>query len=354
MRITRVEAWAVEMPLTEPYTIAYETVTKAANVFLRLVTDGGPVACGVAAPDVEVTGETPDDVLAAVRDVVEPALKGEDGLARVRILESIKPALAGKPSALAAVDIALHDLLGRTAGLSLHRVLGGFRDSMPTSVTLGILPVEEMLEAAQAWVADGFTSLKIKGGLDVDADVERIHRLREAMGPELEIRFDANQGYDAVRALDFVERTRAARVELLEQPTPRGEPVTLGIVSRDASIPVMADESLMNVRDAFRIASEGLADMVNVKLMKVGGIVEALHVNSVARAAGLEVMVGCMDESAYGIAAGLHFALARSNVMYADLDGHLDLRNDPAAGAVILERGALRPTGRPGIGWDLD
>ncbi len=353
MRIVRTDAWAVEMPLAEPYEIAYETVSHAANVFLRIETEEGVVAGGIAAPDLAVTGETPELVLEAVLEIVEPALHGEDGLARARLLERLRGPLADRPSTLAAVDIALHDLLGRVAGLSLHRLLGGDRDSVPTSITLGILPVAETVEAAQRRFAEGFRCLKLKGGLSVDEDVERVHRVREALGEEVEIRFDANQGYDVPGTIAFVERTRTAGVELLEQPTPRSEPDALGSAARSTPIPIMADESLMSVRDAFRIARDGLADMVNVKLMKVGGIEEALRVNSVARAAGMEVMVGCMDECAYGIAAGLHFALARPNVMYADLDGHIDLLDDPTTGAVLLEQGVLRPTGRPGVGWDL-
>jgi L-alanine-DL-glutamate epimerase-like enolase superfamily enzyme len=341
------------MRLGDPYTIAYETVERTTNVFVRLHTSRGLTGLGCAAPDLPVTGETPASVLAVLEDVVHPAVRGSDPLRPALILDRLRKPLAAHPSARAALDMALHDLMGRAAGLPLYKMLGGFRSRIMTSITIGILPPAETVALARAHVAAGFRALKIKGGLDVDVDVARVIGVREAVGPSIELRFDANQGYDVAQAKRLVDGTRGARLELLEQPTPRGQPDMLGRVTSEVSIPVMADESLVSLRDAFRLARRNLADMVNVKLMKVGGIADALQVNAVARSAGLDVMVGCMDESALAISAGLHFALARPNVMYADLDGHIGLEGDPAEGAVVLRDGILFPRDLPGLGVEI-
>jgi L-alanine-DL-glutamate epimerase-like enolase superfamily enzyme len=352
MKITAIEAGPVKLKLSEPYTIAYETIDTAENVFVRVETDGDFVGFGCAAPDKEVTGESAESVVAAIQDVVEPALRKSDPLRHAMLMERLRKPLDGQPSARAAVDMALYDILGKQARLPLWKLLGGFRDRIRTSVTIGILPTDETVDQARRWIGEGFSCLKIKGGLDVDNDIERIDEVRKAVGDKIELRFDANQGYSVEQSLEFVKRTAAARLELIEQPTAKGEPDLLGRVTAGVAIPVMADESLITLRDAFRLARRNLVDMVNIKLMKVGGIAEALQVNSVARSAGLEVMVGCMDESALAIAAGLHFALARPNVEYADLDGHFGLINDPARRAVLCRKGYLFPTGRPGIGFD--
>lgn len=354
MKIVSLDAWPVEFELTAPYTIAYETVDRADNVFVRLKTDGPLEGCGCAAPDLTITGESAASVLDAIEQIGLPCLAGADPLRPALYLDALRREMPHHPAALAALDMALHDLLAKIAGIPLWRLLGGYRDRIRTSVTIGILPIDETVQSADDFVKQGFASIKIKGGSDVELDIARVLAVRRAVGPGIELRFDANQGYTFEDSVRFVPAIASAGVELLEQPTARAELALLGRVTAAVDIPVMADESLMTSKDAFKLAGDELVDMVNVKLMKVGGIAEAQRIATIAKAAGMEVMVGCMDESALAIAAGLAFALSRPAVVYADLDGHLELIDDPTAGAVVLRDGYLYPSDRPGLGFDFD
>lgn len=349
MKITNVSYERLELTLTAPYTIAYETVSQATNFILKIETDSNIIGLGCAAPDLEVTKETGDDVARALDLVIIPYLKGKNALNYARILDQLKPLLSVISSALAMVDMALLDIASKKMDVPLYQFLGGYRDSIATSITIGILSVEETLKQAQEYVDQGFTIIKLKGGLSLEEDVEKIHRLRENH-PHLTLRFDGNQGYTVAQAVQFVEQTRAARIEILEQPTLVADEEKLGEVTRKVHIPVMADESLKSLKDAFRLAQNSRMNMVNIKIQKVGGIMEAMHINSVARAAGLEAMIGCIDECRLGISSGLHFALSRPNTVYADLDGHLDFENDPFKGLFSLEKGILRPNGKAGLG----
>jgi L-alanine-DL-glutamate epimerase-like enolase superfamily enzyme len=352
MKITRLDAWPISIKLSEPYTIAYETYDCAVNILLRMDTSAGLSGWGCAAPDPHVTGETIDDVLQVFQETITGILLNADPMRPVLHLEQLKNSVTHSPAALAMVDMALHDLMGKATGLPLYKLLGGYRSRIMTSVTIGILPVQETVAKARDFVNLGFKALKIKGGKDVREDIERILKVREQIGERIKLRFDANQGYSEQEAIEFATGTRQACLELFEQPLAGDRREALGRLTNKVSVPVMADESLVTLMDAFQLAKMKWVDKANIKLMKVGGMNEAMKVNTIAAAAGIEAMVGCVDETALSIAAGLHFALARPNVRYADLDGHLKLIDDPTAGSVKLKDGMLYPTESPGLGFD--
>ena len=350
MKISHVRHRRHDLTLAEPYTIAYETIDRATNLVLELHTpDGRHVGYGCAAPDPEVTGEDGDAVEACIREVIEPYLRGQEAFAYARIIRDLRDDPRVGPSALCMVDTALHDLMARYAELPLYELLGGFRHEIATSVTVGILPVDETLERVRDYWARGFRIVKVKGGSSLGGDVEKLTLIRE-LYPALTLRFDGNQGYTEAQAIDFAARVRPLDIEIFEQPIAVRDEPGLGKVTDGTHLPVMADESLKTLTDAFRLAQHGRVDMVNIKLQKVGGLQEGLAINSVAQSAGMEAMGGCLDECSMGIAAGLHFALSRPNIAYADLDGHLDLVTDPYAGLFTLEGGVLRPGRGFGIG----
>jgi L-alanine-DL-glutamate epimerase-like enolase superfamily enzyme len=350
MRITRVEVWSVSIPLNEPYTVAYAHTEAAINVFLRLHTDAGLVGLGSANPDPEVTGETPELVERLLSGAAREELVGADPLARTHVLPRVAAALGKAPATLAAVDMALFDLLGKVAGLPVYQLLGGHRTRVRTATTIGIEPELQAVAHAKDWVARGFTLLKIKGGLDVAADVARVRKIREEVGESIDLVFDANQGFTYTDAVRFARETAGVRLHFMEQPSAKEDLELLGQIRHAIDLPVMADECMCSAEDAFRLAAKDLATWINLKLMKVGGITPALAIDAVARAGGLKVMVGCMDESALSIAAGLHVALASPTIEVTDLDGHLALVGDPAAEAIPLVDGYLHAPQGPGLG----
>ncbi len=351
MKIKDVNCFFRTMRLREPYSIAYDSVDKCESVFMNISSEDGIQGWGCAAPDPKVTGETATSVLNCYDKRIEHFLIGKDVFEYAKLLESLKTNIPEFPSLRAMVDMALHDMIAQKAGVPLYKLLGGYRHSMPTSVTIGIMSINSTIVFAEDYLKRGFKILKIKGGNDLLEDIEKINRLREAVGKNVVIRFDANQGYSLQDSLNFLKGVQMANIELFEQPTKKNDFEMLKIITQKSDLPIMADESLISLRDAFHLSREQCTDLINIKLMKTGGILDAMHINSVAKAAGIGAMVGCMDESALGIAAGLHFALSRPNIQYADLDGHLDIIDDPFGGMFQIIDGVLIPPESNGLGW---
>jgi L-alanine-DL-glutamate epimerase-like enolase superfamily enzyme len=352
MQIKNVEVIPVELGLRIPYRTAYHPeIDRVAVVFVQVETLQGQVAWGCAAFEPAVTGETLEDVIQACQACADRA-RDLNPLNTEYALDELAQLTEDTPSALCAFDVAFHDLLGLAAGLPLYRLLGGYRNRIQTSVTIGIASTKASVELARDRARQGFRILKIKGGLDPNEDVRRVRAIHEAL-PTLILRLDADQGYTVQQALD-VARALEGKLEMLEQPTPAADLDALRQVTRHSPVPILADQSVTEPASALEIAARRAADGLSVKLAACGGLRCARQVDTIARAAKMTTMVSCVSEPALLIAAGLSFALSSPNVRYSDLDGHLDLVDDPTQPGFLLEKGWLIATDVPGLGCIVD
>lgn len=236
--------------------------------------------------------------------------------------------------------------------MPLYRLLGGYRASIPTSVTIPLGDVEQGVQRARELAQHGFRMFKIKGGLDPQEDVRRVRAIHRAL-PESILRLDADGGYSVQQALD-VARALDGKLEMMEQPTPASDLEALQQVTRQSPLPVLADQSVQGPESALELAAERASSGLCIKVATCGGLRCAAQVDAIARAAHLATMVGCLIEPALLISAGLSFALSSPNVQYADLDGNFDLLDDPSAPSFILEDGWLTASEVPGLGCWVD
>jgi len=352
MQITHAEVTPVELALRQPIRMGMTAEISAITaIYIRLETRDGRVAwsCTVAHPD--LNGEEPANTLRACQ-------AGADLLPDLHpthieySLSRLSAEIASSPAALCAFDLLFHDLLGLAAGMPLYRILGGYRRRIQTSVTIPIASVQESVDLAREKVRLGFRKLKIKGGLDPEEDVRRIQAIHRSL-PDIVLRLDADGGYTVEQALD-VARALENKLEMLEQPTPAHDLVSLGQATRHSPVPVLADQSLSGPKSALELATHRYADGLSVKMASCGGLNCARQIDAIARAANLATMVGCLIEPALLIAAGLSFALSSPNVGYADLDGNLELVNDPSVPGFRLEEGWLICSDLPGLGCTVN
>jgi len=353
MQISRVEVTPTQLHLREPFRSAahLDPVAQINVVFLRaeLVRDYGYAwGCAVLDP---FSGPTVEQATQVCQDCADRLLDLNPMNTQYALAE-LSGLTGGFPSVQCAFDVLLYDLLGLWANLPLYKILGGYRDRIQTSITLGLDDVPATVEMAEKRARDGFRILKLKGGLDPEQDVRRVKAVKRAL-PKLTLRLDADQGYDVQSALD-VARALDGKLEFLEQPTPADDLPALRQVTENSPIPILADESLQGPGSALEIVNKRAADGVSTKLASCGGLDCARQIDTIARAGHLSTMVGCMNEPALLIAAGLALALSSPNVRYGDLDGHFDLENDPTVPGFQFDNGWLIASESPGLGCRVE
>ena len=323
-------------------------------VLVRIFTDTGIHAIGECSAFPMIVGETQDTCLVLARDFAK-IWKGKDPLVIGERLAELDLYIAGNRTIKSAFDIALHDLAAKHAGIPLYQFLGGSKREITTDITLGIASPEEMALKARRLQDEGAVLLKVKLGKDPKTDVSRIREIRKAVGFEMPIRIDANQGWSYEDAVEALQGLEPSKIQFCEQPMRTWNDELLPQLRTETIVPIMADESVYSHHDAERLCKADACDYINIKFSKSGGIQEALKINKVAAEYGINCMIGGMLESRLALAAKVHFAYAAPNVKFFDLDtcmvGHLE---DPVVGGIQYDGYKIHISDEPGIGADID
>jgi L-alanine-DL-glutamate epimerase-like enolase superfamily enzyme len=345
--ITAVTVEALDLPMEEPFEISLGTQHEAANVLVTVETASGAVGYGEGAPIPPVTGETQRAALATAEAMGDLVAGGEVTEYRSLVSE-IRSTFPGMASAAFAVETAVLDAYCREREVPLSELFGGAPTPVTTDLTVPIVSADEAYEQAARAADDGFEQLKVKTGTDVASDVERVAAVAEG-APDAHLKVDANQGWTPKETARFVEAlaARDVHLDLVEQPVPADDLTGLRQVRDRVDVPVAADESVFTPGDAMEVVRREAADVINLKLGKSGPLAAA-DIVAVAEAANLDLMVGCMLESAVGIHTSAHVVSGTGAFSYVDLDGNLLLAED----VVDVSYGPTIEIGGPGHGID--
>lgn len=353
MKITNIKIETLKLELYKPFTVALGTIEHVETMLVQIETDEGIIGIGEGAPFEFVTGETLEASLKLAKQF-KSMLIGENPLQIEKIHMMMDKMIVGNTATKAAFDIALHDILGKKLNAPLYQVLGGHSNAFTTDVTIGIDAPEVMAKEAKERVDSGFTILKVKAGLDASHDIEAIQLIRKAVGDRIRIRMDANQGWTVPESLRVIKALEPLQVEAIEQPLPYWNIEGHAYIRSKVLMPIMADESVHSPQDALKIIRQDAADILNIKLMKSAGLYKASQINHIAESAGLTCMVGCMLESKIGITAGASLVAAKKNILEADMDSFLYMKDTGIQGGISIENGVITLPEKPGLGIELE
>jgi len=351
MKITDIQIETVNIPLVTPFKTALRTVTQIENVMVRVKTDSSLIGYGGAAPTAAITGETLASIVGAIEHIRDH-LVGMVVEDTELIFQRLNSCLVGNSSAKAAIDMAIYDLLAKAMDVPLYRLFGGKAHVIETDKTVSIDTPEKMMAESQENIKKGFRILKIKVGGDPELDILRLQAVQDAIGTDVKIRIDANQGWSAKDAVLVGKELEARKlnIEMMEQPVAARDFEGLRYVRDHLSIPVFADESVFSPQDALKLVSMKAVDGINIKLMKCGGIYNALKIAAIAESAGVPCMVGSMMESHLSVSAAAHFAVSHTIVRHFDLDAPLFCSLNPISGGIVYQGANVHLPETSGLG----
>ncbi|SFE89957.1 dipeptide epimerase [Alteribacillus iranensis] len=354
MKITSIETKPVSIELHKPFKTALRTATTIETLQVKIILENGQEGLGAASSTERITGDSLVSIEQIINGPMKELLLYRDIEKIETLLSELQQTVVGNTSAKAAVDIALHDAYSQLYQLPLYQLLGGETNKIETDITIGIDEPSIMHEEAKSLTNQGYSALKIKVGHSEELDLERIRSVRQAVGSEALLRLDANQGWDSKQAVRLIQKLEDDNlgIELVEQPVSAHDFSGLKFIRERVNTPIMADESIFSPYDTLRLLKEEAVDLLNIKLMKCGGIRRAYQIADIAEAAGVECMIGSMMESSISVTAAAHLATAHKNITRYDLDAPLWLKNEIFKGGMQFDGKHVSLDEAPGLGLE--
>ena len=337
MRITGISATPVSIPFKKPFVVWRGVAETKDHVIVQVETDEGIVGIGEASPFLYYASETQQDVVSTVNTYIAPLVLGQDPFDLESIDTLFHTVIDGHHFSKAAVEMALWDIIGKKLGLPVYKLLGGkVRPSVPV---VGILKSEgpaQTARDAEEWVANGFRQLKVKIGFGPERDIATVRAVRRAVGDAVTIRVDAEENYDLKISLRMARQLDELGIELLSQPIPRHNYQDMALLRQAIDIPLLVDESIVTPEDVLQAVRLGTGDLINIKVVKSGGILNSRRMAAIAKAAGKDCLAGSMLEMGPGTLFAAHFVVATANVSYAsEIVGPLLLADDLLAEPLV-------------------
>ncbi|WP_066506649.1 dipeptide epimerase [Abyssisolibacter fermentans] len=352
MKIFKIQTSEINIPIIKPFNTSIRTVDSINNIIVKIITDNGLVGYGEAAPHPFVTGETKDSIKATLEHIGNKItgmnLENFEG-----IMIEIHNRILNNTSAKSAIDMAIFDLYAQYLDKPLYTILGGYRRQIETDISISLNPITEMVNDSLDATNRGFNTLKIKLGQEYKQDISRISEIRKAVGKNIKLRVDANQGWKPKEAIKIISEMEdmGLDIELVEQPVHYKDIDGMAFVTKNVKTPILADESVHSPSDVLNIIQKKAADLINIKLIKTGGIYNALKICSIAESIGIECMIGCTNESKLSISAAAHLACAKRVITKFDLDSHLFCADDSLLGGPLTNESKIIMTEASGIGF---
>ena len=343
MKITKIETKVLRAPLKRAFQTALRRVESLEDLVVLIHTDSGLIGYGEGAPTPVITGETMGTMRAVIA-YLTPLLIDRELEEFDLLIATIHNSILKNTTAKSALEIALYDLKAKTQKLPLYQMLGGSRREFETDITISLGSVDTMVSASLSALELGYSILKLKVGETPSKDIERVRAIYEAVGRDITLRLDANQGWNVDETIEVLNalENRGISLELVEQPIKAEDINGLAYIKERIQTPLLADESVFTLNDARELLDREAVDLINIKLAKCGGISNALKLADIAEEYGVKCMMGCMLEGPISVSAGVHVASAKANIItMLDLDAVNLCVSNPITGGVVFDEAKI-------------